>query len=185
MEEDYTLEQGKKPNRANTKSCSSVSDTWGFRFKVLTWLHPCNFSLSLSSSTSTPYVHLSTADSHTTGISTSCSLKMQLGIIHRPSSNELSQCPHWGSDSDKHRKLEYCWTETKKEESVMIISQLPCFQNSTIWASLWSLAPKLGWTLPHMDYSCSRFYMKFLPGTRITLPTSSINRRLSRRESYS
>lgn len=61
---------------------------------------------SLSFGTSTPYMHLSMADSHTIGISTSYGLKIQLSIIHRPSCNELSQYPHWSPDSAKQRTLE-------------------------------------------------------------------------------
>ena len=39
-----TLDHDKKPNRANSKSCSSVPATWHFSFKVLRGLYPWYFS---------------------------------------------------------------------------------------------------------------------------------------------
>lgn len=62
VREDWTMAR-LKPSRANTKSGSSVSDTWGFSFKGL-WCHifPAAFPISLSLVTSTPCVQLCKAD---------------------------------------------------------------------------------------------------------------------------
>lgn len=61
-EEDWTMAR-LKPGRANTKSGSSVSDTWGFSFKG-PWRHifPAAFHTPLSLVTFTPYVQLCMAD---------------------------------------------------------------------------------------------------------------------------
>ena len=43
VRDDWT-KQRLKHSRTNIKSCSSVSDAWGFRLKGLRWPYPCNFS---------------------------------------------------------------------------------------------------------------------------------------------
>ena len=80
---DNWIKHRLKHSRTNIKSCSSVSDAWGFRLKGLRWPYPCNFSyISLFVYFYSLYVANSPWKmSHSLGIWKSCGLKMQPRLL--------------------------------------------------------------------------------------------------------
>lgn len=87
----YWKKTSMKPYRANTKSCSSMSATWGFSFTGLSWFFlTATPHTSLSLATSKSYMNLSLQVSQSLGISIYSYLKMQLRLHFMASCKEVS-----------------------------------------------------------------------------------------------
>lgn len=163
------IEPWQQTQQGNTRSCSSVSDTWGFSFKLISCPYPCDFSyISVCSFPSpiccSPCRCLEAWVSQQPVVS-----KGNQGFILTASSKECLESLHWSSDAVRQGWSECAEPKPQRKNSspLSFQSQQEMGVPVNVTSTLRQTPRRTGCTV------AADFIWSSLLGLGITLPTSS------------